>query len=183
MVVILLYVDDVVLLSKSRVELQRLLSKLHEFCIFFLALKSTYLKLKIVIFGHNKMKLNQEALYLDTDQNEITHKYKYLGIDFYSHGYFESSSRRRRMLGIRTLMDTSRKEAIVGYTCQELKSHLFKALVFVTSTYGTEIWGGDFKNSHWKDFEKNMKIHIMSHVKVHSLTTYCNLFTNLEDSP
>ena len=40
--------------------------------------------------GHNKRKLNQEVLYLDKDQVEITHEHnKYLGIHFYSYGYFE----------------------------------------------------------------------------------------------
>ena len=42
--------------------------------------------------GSNKRELNQEAFYLDKDPFEITHEYKYLGIDFYSHGYFEPSS-------------------------------------------------------------------------------------------
>ena len=42
------------------------------------------------------------------------------------------------------------------------QSHLFKALVLSTITYGTEIWVGD---SHWKVCEKGMKIHMMSHIK------------------
>ena len=49
------------------------------------ALKPFYPKTKIIIFGHNKKKLNQKAFYLDKVPIEITHKYKYLGIDFYSH--------------------------------------------------------------------------------------------------
>jgi hypothetical protein len=31
-------------------------------------------------------------------------------------------------------------------TCRELKSHLFKALVLPTFTYGTEIWRGGLEN-------------------------------------
>ncbi len=53
--------------------------------------------------------------------------------------------------------------------CWVLKSHLFKALVLPTFTYGIKIWEGNFENSHWKIFEK---MHIMSHVKVFSSTTY-----------
>ena len=49
---------------------------------------------------------------------------------------------------IKALMAMSRKETIVGVTRWELKSHLLKALVVPTFTYGTEIWRGDFKNSH-----------------------------------
>ena len=122
-----------------------------------------------MIFGHNKRKLNQEAFYLDKDPIEITHEYKYLGIDLYSHGYFEPSNKKKqRIAGIKALMGTLRKEAIVGVTCWELESHLVKALVLPTFTYGIEIWGGDLKNSHWK----GMKMHMMSHLKVRYLTTY-----------
>ena len=39
-----------------------------------------------MIFGRNKKKFNQEAFYLDNDKIEIIHKYKYFGIDLYSHG-------------------------------------------------------------------------------------------------
>ena len=49
------------------------------------ALKIYLSKTKIMVFGRNKRKLNQEAFYLDKDQIEIIHEYKYLGIDFYSH--------------------------------------------------------------------------------------------------
>ena len=40
-------------------------------------------------------------------------------------------------------------------------------------TYGTKIWGGDLKSSHDKVFEKGMKMHPMSQVKVHfSITSH-----------
>ena len=50
--------------------------------------------------------------------------------------------------------------------------HLIKALVLPTFKYGTENWGGDSKTSHWKVFEKDVKIRMMSRVKVRSLTNY-----------
>ena len=46
-------------------------------------------KTKIMVFDHNKRKLNQETYYLGEDQIEMSHEYKYLGIDFYSQDYFE----------------------------------------------------------------------------------------------
>ena len=42
----------------------------------------------------------------------------------------------------KALMGTLRKEVVIGATCWELKSHVFKALVLPTFTYGTKIWGG-----------------------------------------
>jgi hypothetical protein len=39
-------------------------------------------KIKLMIFGRNKRKLNQEAYFVDKDQIKINHEYKSLGIDF-----------------------------------------------------------------------------------------------------
>lgn len=72
-------------------------------------------------------------------------------------------------------MGTFRKGSIIGVTCWELTSHCFKALVLQTLTYGIEIW--DLKNSISKTFKKSMKIHIMSHIEIHSLMTYHILLT------
>ena len=36
---------------------------------------------------------------------------------------------------------------------------------------------GQLENFHWKVFEKGMKMHMMSHVKVTTLTTYSILLT------
>ena len=72
-------------------------------------------------------------------------------------------------------MGTLWKETLVGDVCWELKSHLFKALVIPTFTYSTKIWGGDLKNSHLKVFEEGMKMHVMSHIKIHSSTTVCQI--------
>jgi hypothetical protein len=50
--------------------------------------------------------------------------------------------------------------------------HLFKALVLPTFTWGTEIWGGTLKNSHWKAFEKGMKIHSCQSVFFNYLSNF-----------
>ena len=131
---ILLYVEGVVLPSKSRVGLQRLLNKLHEFCTSS-SLEVNLSEIEIMIFGRNKRRLNQEVFYLDKDQIESTHEYKCLGVDFYSHGYFHPPSKSQRITSMKAFMGTLRKELVIGVTCWELKSHLFKALVVLTFTY------------------------------------------------
>jgi hypothetical protein len=73
------------------------MNTLHEFLTSSLEVNLS--KTNIMIFDRNKRKSNQEAFYLDKDQIEITHEYKYLRIEFYSHGYFEPSSKRRRIIG------------------------------------------------------------------------------------
>ena len=112
----------------------------------------------IVVIARNKRKLNQETFYLGKDQVEITHEYEYPGIDFYSHGHFEPSSKRQRIACMKALMGTLRKESVVGVTSWELKSHLFKMLMLRTFTYGIEIvcvcvgGGGDFKKLSLEGF-------------------------------
>ena len=127
-VAILQYANGAFWLSRLGVGLQRLLNKLNEFCTSS-SLEVNSSKTKLMIFGRNKRKWNQEAFYLDKDQIEITREYKCLGIDFCSHGYFEQFSKRWGIAVMEVLMRTLRKETVVGVTCWELKSHLFKALV------------------------------------------------------
>ena len=69
-----------------------------------LALKSTLLKTKVIKFGYNK-----KCIYLDKHPIEIILEYKYLGIDFYLHGYFEPSSKRQKITCMKALMNTLRK--------------------------------------------------------------------------
>ena len=83
---------------------------------------------------------------------------------------------------MKAFMGTLRKEMIVGVTCWELKSHLFRALVLPTFMHGTKIGGDDLKNSHWRVFKKVTKMHMMSHHKVHSSTTY-HILLNSKNFP
>ena len=105
MLAIILYVDDVVLLSRWGASLQRLLNELYKFCTSS-SLEVNLAQTKIMIFGCNKSKLNHEAFNLNKHPIEITHEYKSLGIDFYSHGYFKPSSKRRGFVGVKALMGT-----------------------------------------------------------------------------
>ena len=77
----------------------------------------------------------------------------------------------------------NKKETVVGVTRWALKSYLFKALVLPTSTCGIEIWGDDLKNSHCEVFEKGIKIHMVSRVKVCSSTTYHISLAEFEELP
>ena len=147
MVAILLYADNVVLLSKFGVRLQKLWNKLYD---ILLAFKSMYLRRKSWYLAaakgnYTKRHFSQTKTKLRSPMNTNT-----LGLIYYSHGYFEPSRKRWRIASMKALMGTLRKEAVVGVTCWELKSHLFKALVPPTFTYGIEIWGGNLKNSHWR---------------------------------
>lgn len=110
MIAFLLYVDEVVLLSKTGVSLQRLLSKLYEFCTSS-SLEVDLSKTKNMVFGHNKRKLKQEACYINPIK--ITHKYEYLALIFVLMFTLIHLVKKQRIACIKALMDTLRIEAIV----------------------------------------------------------------------
>jgi len=61
-------------------------------------------------------------------------------------------------------------------------STIFKPLVLPTFTYGTK-FGEVTCKTHWKVFEKGMKIHMISHVKMCSMTTYHIMLAKLGEFP
>jgi hypothetical protein len=48
---------------------------------------------------------------------------------------------------------------------------------------GTEIWGGDLENSHWEVSKKDMRMHMMSNVKVCPSTTCHSLLAGFGGLP
>ena len=90
---------------------------------------------------------------------------------------------------MKALMRILRKEIVVGITCWEVKSQLFEASVLPTFTYGTKIWGGNLKDSHWKVFEKGIRdayafscqsaffnylSYLIGHIQITSPITICS---------
>ena len=61
------------------------------------------------------------------------------------YGYFEPSSKRYKVVGMKALMGTLRKEVVVVVTCWELKSHLLKTLMLLAFTYNAK-----FEEVIWK---------------------------------
>ena len=80
---------------------------------------------------------------------------------------------------MKALKGTLRKGALGKVKCWELKSHLFKAFSASYFHVWHQILGTKLENSHWKVFEKRMKMHMISHIKVHFSTTYHILLPNL----
>ena len=126
-------------------------------------------KTTITIFGHDKrnFRTRTRKSIQDKDQIEMTHEHKYLGIDFfYSHGYFQSFSKRRIMDKYESFDEHLKERSNSWSHMLGTQSPFFKALMLPTFTYGIEIWEGDLTNSYWKVFKKSTKMHMMSHIKM-----------------
>ena len=78
---ILLYADDVVLISSSAAGLQRHLDILHSFCVTW-GLTVNLQKTKIMVFNTNRQTLQTLHFLYDSQPVEIVTSYTYLGVLF-----------------------------------------------------------------------------------------------------
>ena len=177
----ILYPNNNIIFSNSWACIHILLNKLYRFCTSS-SLEVNLSKTKIAIFGCNKRELNQEVFHLDKDQIEITLEYKYLEIDLDWRGYFEPSSKSEQSHVWKPLW------TLWGRSCSW--SHMLGTQIPYIQGFGASyfhIWHrlleGDLGNSFEKDFEKGMKMHMMSHVKVCSTTTYHILLHRFGELP
>ena len=136
---LVLYADDIVLLSSSPEGLQKSLDTLADFCSCW-KLKVNTSKSKIVVFNSNgKSFLNHfkcDGNIIDTVSN-----YCYLGITLKCNGNFN--------LAATTLMEKARKAYFkmkqsigLNVSCKTLEK-LFDSLILPIMLYGCEVWGLD----------------------------------------
>lgn len=150
---ILLYADDIVLLSQSKEGLQNSLNILHDFCYSW-KLKVNTDKSKIMVFNSNGKTYLNQFTYNNVDLETVAN-YCYLGMVLKFNGNFN--------LAINTLMEKARKayfkiKKTIGLNnpCRLLEK-LFDSLVTPILTYGSEVWGVD---STFKDSDPFEKLHI-----------------------
>ena len=102
------------------------------FCIFS-SFDVTLSKTKILVFGRNKRKLNQEVFtYART-------KLRYLVMDLYSHGHLEPSSKRQRIARMKTrILSISFTPALKGSNSRltkcltRLENEVFNLFILTT---------------------------------------------------
>ena len=146
---LLLYADDLVLMSTTQTGLQRLMDRLGHFCEDR-GLTVNIEKTKTLVFGARKcLKM---PITLKGAPIEQVESFKYLGLVFHQNCSFK--------LAIATLLASARKAtfclhsrcASLRITDPKLKCQLFDALVFPILSYGCEIWGSN--PSYGEDLER-----------------------------
>ena len=150
---ILLYADDIVLLSQSKTGLQNSLNALYNYCSSWKLQVNTD-KSKVMVFNSNGKSFINEFKYNDSVLQTVT-QFSYLGIVMKYNGNFQ--------LAISTLMGKARKayfkiKKTIGLNnpCRLLEK-LFDTLVSPILTYCCEVWGID---SIFKDSDPFEKLHI-----------------------
>lgn len=139
-ILLLLYCDDLIIFASDRIELQRKLNLLHNYCEANM-MQVNIAKTKVVIFRQGGKLSKLDRFYYKGDVLEISNQYNYLGVLFSSHGVFykaaEQATSKGRMAvsNIRTIMCKSKMES------WDARMKLYSAVVKATLLYGVEVWG------------------------------------------
>ena len=133
----LLYADDIVLLSTTKIGLQNQMDRLYEYCQSW-GLSINRTKTKIIIFTKNDPKI-LPIFTCGEDFIEIVDEYKYLGVIFHKTGKFQAAEEHLAKQGNKAAHALRRN--VHG---KEIKAdvmiQLFDTLVYPIITYGCEVW-------------------------------------------
>jgi hypothetical protein len=139
-VILLAYADDVVVLSKSIIDLKDKLATLEDYCKNK-QLKINVNKTKIMIFKKRINKRLYQNFELDKNKIEIVNEFKYLGFTFYRTGSFKMEVDNRiaaANLAFNNLQNIVGNGKIGSW---ETKKILINSMVESVMLYGSEIWG------------------------------------------
>jgi hypothetical protein len=139
-ILIMLFADDVILMSYTVVGLQRQLNVLHE-TSKRLGLQVNLEKSKVVVFRKGGYLAAREKWFYDSIQLEVVNQYKYLGIIFssgltFSHALEDIASKAKKgTVVILKLLWQLEDQSL------KLFSKLFDSQIQPMVTYGSEVWG------------------------------------------
>jgi hypothetical protein len=133
---LLLYVDDLVLMSKSLWGLQKQLDELSAFCKerdLIMNVKKT----KVVVFGS---KVNSSPLHYDGSPVEEVASFRYLGIELHWNGSLKIAVKHLAATGQRAIFALRRPCADLKINDPAIVCQLFDALIKPVLSYGCELW-------------------------------------------
>jgi hypothetical protein len=136
---LLLYVDDLVLMSKSLRGLQKQLDELNAFCKER-DLTVNVKKTKVVVFGS---RVNSSPLHYDGSLVEEVASFRYLGIELHRSGSLKTAVEHLAAVGQRAVFALRRRCADLKINDPAIVCQLFDALVKPILSYGCEPWVDD----------------------------------------
>jgi exonuclease III len=134
---LLLYADDLALMSHTRAGLQRQLDVLHAFCCER-QLAVNVRKTKVVIFG--KAKANCQDFIYDGAVIERLDSFKYLGIELHATKGMQLAVEKLAMSGKKAVFALRRRCAELHICDPAMQCQLFDALVKPVLSYACEVW-------------------------------------------
>jgi hypothetical protein len=133
---LLLYADDLVLMSKSLRGFQKQLDELSAFCKER-DLTVNMKKTKVVIFGS---RVNSSPLHYDGSPVEEVASFCYLGIELHRSGSLKTAVEHLAIVGQRAIFALRQRCADLKINDPAIVCQLFDALVKPVLSYGCELW-------------------------------------------
>ena len=137
---LLLYADDIVLLSDNEVNLQKMLDHLNEWCSKW-QMKINLSKSKIVHFRNKRQNGTNFDFKLGNDVIDIVAKYKYLGIIFDEHLTFNECEKVLSDAAGRALSSIISKFKSFKDIGYHTFTKLYETGVLSIMNYGASVWG------------------------------------------
>lgn len=155
----LLYADDLVLFSRSKVGLQNCLNSLESFCSTWL-LEVNLNKTKIMIFQKTARKPKNIQFHYKNKQIEIAQEYTYLGIKLSPTGNF-TLAQKTLCEKASNAMFKIHKYTNISKLSHRLAFKIFDATILPILTYGGEVWAVSTKSTFDKwDKSPIEKVHL-----------------------
>ena len=141
----LLYADDLVILSRSKIGLQNCLNTLSSYCSTRL-LSINSQKTKVMIFQKRAKILTIDAnFHIDNEPVEIVQNYTYLGTVIFSTGNFSLVLDKLKEKVLHALFSL-RKHTNLSKLSPFLASKIFDTMISPILTYNSEVWGAYTKS-------------------------------------
>ena len=136
---LLLFADDLVLLSESTQDLQLAVDLLSEYCATW-DLNINLIKTKIIPFTSPRRSMNPVHIFLNGVEIQVTKEYKYLGLLMSANGSLKPAIRTLAAQANKALFSLMRSAAHLKYPSPRILSHLFDTLVRPIAEYACEVW-------------------------------------------
>jgi hypothetical protein len=133
---LLLFIDDLALMSESKVGLQQQLDALQQFCVEC-GLTMNVKKTKVMVF--NCVNPCQEFVF-EGDIIERVHTFKYLGILLETTPNLDNAMEHLTVVSRRLLFTLNRRCAELRIMDVKLHCDLFNTLVHSITSYACEVW-------------------------------------------
>ena len=146
---ILMYADDVVLISSSKHGLQKCLNIFGNFCYKW-NLHINVNKTKVVLFNSRK----QDNFFLNSKLLSQAESYCYLGIVLQRNGTFKTGIENLTLKGKRAYHSWASDFSVYNKTPIDVIMKLFDTLVKPILLYGSEIWGAFSKSLMHENYKK-----------------------------
>ena len=169
----LLYADDLIILSRSKLGLQICLNVLSSYCETWM-LKINPKKTKIMIFQKRPRKSTDINFNIGTESIEIVQEYTYLGTRLTPTGNFTLALEHLKEKAMHAF-SSIRKHSTLNRLRPNTASQIFDTMIFPILSYNSVIWGmytkQDFKTWDRSPIEKIHLKFCKRYLEVHNKTS------------